>query len=217
LKFWDKHRQRILDKNRFGVRPNDVGPIWMGLRLNTPRAPGAYNQIVYPKGSYVLHMLRWLMWDRKTGDQNFKTMMQDFVKSHYNDNASTESFKAIVEKHMTPDMDLEGNKRMNWFFNQWVYGTDVPRYRFDYTLTTESDGKVTLRGKVTQSDVSPNFKMVVPIYLDFGKGIVRLGTIPVMGNMTTEEFQVKLPEKPKRVMINYHYDILASESVSAGK
>jgi hypothetical protein len=106
---------------------------------------------------------------------------------------------------------------MDWFFSQWVYGTEVPRYKFDYSLTPESDGKVTLRGKVTQSDVSPNFKMTVPVYLDFGKGIIRLGMIPVVGNMTTEEFQVPLPEKPKRVMINYHHDILAHESVSVGK
>jgi hypothetical protein len=143
--------------------------------------------------------------------------MHDFVQSHFNDNASTESFKAIVEKHMTPDMDLDGNKSMNWFFNQWVYGIEVPRYRLDYTLTPESDGKVTLRGKITQSDVSPNFKMMVPVYLDFGKEVVRLGTMPMTGSMTTEEFTVKLPEKPRRVMINYHYDILASESASAGK
>jgi hypothetical protein len=162
-------------------------------------------------------MLRWMMHDRQTGDQKFIAMMRDFVKTHYNDNASTESFKAVVEKHMTDQMNLDGNKRMDWFFNQWVYGIEVPRYKFDYTLTAESDGKVMLRGKVTQSDVSPNFKMVVPIYLDFGKGIIRLGTIAVIGNMTTDEFQVKLPERPKRVMINYHHDILAHESVSAGK
>ncbi len=217
LKFWENHRQEILEKNRFGLRPNDVGPIWMGRRLSTPRAPRAYSQLVYPKGSYVLHMLRWMMYDRQTGDQKFIAMMRDFVKSHFNDNASTESFKAIVEKHMTPQMDLDGNKRMNWFFSQWVYGTEVPRYRFDYSLTPESDGKVTLRGKVTQSEVSPNFKMIVPVYVDFGKGIIRLGTVPVTGNMTTEEFQVKLPERPKRVMINYYYDILAHESVSVGK
>lgn len=48
----------------FGKRANDAGPIWMGLRLNTFKTPGAYNQIVYPKGAYVLHMLRWLMYDR---------------------------------------------------------------------------------------------------------------------------------------------------------
>src|SRR5215467_373270 len=106
LKFWEHHRQTILDKNQFGLRPNDAGPIWMGLRLNTPRAPRAYNQIVYPKGSYVLHMLRWMMYDPKTGDQKFIAMMRDFVKSYFNNNASTESFQEIVEKHMTPQMDL---------------------------------------------------------------------------------------------------------------
>jgi hypothetical protein len=118
---------------------------------------------------------------------------------------------------MTPEIDLDGNKRLDWFFNQWVYGTEVPRYKFDYSLTPESDGKVTLRGKLTQSDVSQDFKMIVPIYLDFGKGVMRLGTIMVTGNMTTEEFAVKLPEKPRRVLINYHHDILATESLSAGK
>jgi carboxypeptidase family protein/peptidase M1-like protein len=217
LKFWENHRKGILEKNEFGLRPNDVGPIWMGLRLNTPKAPEAYSRLVYPKGSYVLHMLRWMMYDRQTGDQKFIAMMRDFVKSHFNDNASTETFKAIVEKHMTPQMDLDGNKRMDWFFSQWVYGTEVPRYKFDYSLTPDSDGKVILRGAVTQSDVSPNFKMLVPIYLDFSGKITRLGAAPVMGNMTTKEFEVKLPEKPKRAMINYHYDVLAHESVSVGK
>jgi Carboxypeptidase regulatory-like domain/Peptidase family M1 domain len=217
LKFWENHRKGILEKNQFGLRPNDVGPIWMGLRLNTPRAPRAYSQLVYPKGSYVLHMLRWMMYDRESKDEKFIAMMRDFVKSHFNDNASTETFKAIVEKHMTPQMDLDGNKRMDWFFSQWVYGTEVPRYRFDYSLTPDSDGKVILRGKVTQSDVSPNFKMMVPIYLDFGGKVVRLGSASIAGNATTKEFEVKLPEKPKRAMINYHHDVLAYESVSVGK
>jgi Carboxypeptidase regulatory-like domain len=110
-----------------------------------------------------------------------------------------------------------GDGEFTWFFSQWVYGIEVPRYKFDYSLTPDSDGKVILRGAVTQSDVSPKFKMLVPIYLDFGKGIIRLGTVPVMGNATTKEFEVKLPEKPKRVMINYHHDVLAYESVSVGK
>jgi hypothetical protein len=32
--------------------------------------------------------------------------------------ARAEDFKAMVEKHMTPEMDLEGNHRMDWFFNE---------------------------------------------------------------------------------------------------
>ena len=35
----------------------------------------------------------------------------------------------MVEKHMTPEMDVEGNHRIDWFFNEWVYGTEIPRYR----------------------------------------------------------------------------------------
>ncbi|HZS03764.1 MAG TPA: carboxypeptidase regulatory-like domain-containing protein [Blastocatellia bacterium] len=217
LHFWDQNRKTILEKNQFGRRPNDAGPLWMGFRLNSYKAPGAYNQIVYPKGGYVLHMLRWMMYDRKTGDQAFIAMMKDFVKTYSQQNASTEGFKAVVEKHMKPGMDLDGNKRMDWFFNQWVYGTEVPRYRFDYTLTPQSDGKVLLKGALTQSEVSPNFKMLVPVYLDFDGKPVRLGEVSVAGNMTTPEFQVMLPQKPKRVLINAYHDILAVESVSNGK
>ena len=186
----------------------------MGLRLNTYKSPGAYRRLVYPKSGYILHMLRGMMWDIKTGDQRFKEMMHDFVQTYFNRNASTEGFKAVVEKHMTPGMDLDGNKRMDWFFNEWVYGTEVPSYKFQYTLTPESDGKVILKGSLTQSDMSAGFKMLVPIFLDFDGKITRLGQVAVTGNSTTREFQVKLPQKPKRVLNNAFYDVLASESVS---
>jgi Carboxypeptidase regulatory-like domain/Peptidase family M1 domain len=217
LKFWEDHRRTILEKNAFGMRPNDAGPIWMGPRLQSYKTAGAYSRLVYPKGSYILHMLRWMMYDRENEDKRFIEMMRDFVKTHYNQNATTESFKAVVEKHMKPSMDLDGNKRMDWFFAQYVYGTEMPRYKFDYTLTPDNEGKVILKGTVTQSDVSPNFKMLVPIYLDFDGKPVRLGEATIMGSTTTKEFQVKLPRRPKRVLINYHHDVLAAESVSSGK
>lgn len=216
LDFWKKHREMILEKNEFGKRANDAGPLRMGLRLNTFKNQGAYRRIVYPKGSYVLHMLRWMMYDRKTGDQRFIEMMHDFVKTYMHGNASTEGFKAIVEKHMTPQMDLEGGKRMDWFFRQFVYGTEVPRYRFEYTLTPDGDG-VILKGRLTQSEVSDGFRRLVPVYLDFDGNLVRLGEVTATGNTTVPEFSVKLPKKPKRVLINAFGDVLASESASVGK
>ncbi len=141
-------------------------------------------------------------------------MMRDFVKTHFNQNASTESFKQIVEKHMQPAWDLDGNGRMDWFFNQWVYGTEVPSYRFDYSLTPQNDGKVLLAGSLTQSGVSDNFKMLVPIYLDFDGNLLRLGAANIMGSTTMPELKIVLPQKPKRVLINAHYDVLAFESIS---
>ena len=217
LKYWEHQRQAILEKNEWGRRNNDVGPIWMGLRLSTFKSPGAYNRLVYPKGGYILHMLRAIMYDRKTHDDQFIDMMHDFVKSYFNQNASTESFKRVVERHMTPAMDLDRNGQMDWFFNEWVYGMEVPAYKLQYTLTTDSDGKVTLKGTVTQSGVSEKFKMLVPVYLDFDGKWVRLGEAALTGNSTTPEFNVKLPQKPKRVALNVFHDILATENSSEQK
>jgi hypothetical protein len=214
LKYWEHQSQAILEKNEWGRRNNDVGPIWMGLRLDTFKTRGAYNRLVYPKGGYILHMLRAIMYDRKTGDDQFIAMMHDFVKSHYNQNASSESFKRVVERHMTPAMDLDGNKRMDWFFNEWVYGTEVPAYKLQYKLTPESDGKVMLTGTVTQSGVSAKFKMLVPVYLDFDGKWVRLGEATLIGNSTTPEFKVRLPQKPKRVALNAFHDILSTENTN---
>lgn len=216
LKYWEHQSQAILEKNEWGRRNNDAGPIWMGLRLSTFKSPGAYNRLVYPKGGYILHMLRAIMYDRKTRDDQFIEMMHDFVKSHYNQNASSESFKRVVERHMTQAMDLDGNGRMDWFFNEWVYGTEVPAYKLQYKLTTESDGKVLLTGTVTQSGVSEKFKMLVPLYLDFDGKWVRLGEATLIGNSTTE-FKVRLPQKPKRVALNVFHDVLSTENTSEQK
>lgn len=216
LEYWQHAREAILEKNAFGRRANDAGPIWLGLRLNTFKTAGAYNRMVYPKGGYVLHMLRAMMWDMKTKDQKFIDMMQDFVKTYTHRNASSEAFKAIAEKHMTPAMDLDGNHRLDWFFDEWVYGTEIPRYRLQYNLTPEADGKVLLKGTLTQAEVSNRFKMAVPVYLDFDGKWMRLGVMPIQGS-STKEFQVRLPQKPKRVVINAFHDVLASESTSEQK
>lgn len=217
LKYWKHAQEGIVQKNEFNLRATDVAPLWLGYRASNYKYPGAYQRLAYNKGGYVLHMLRQMMWNRETGDKAFIAMMQDFVKTHYNQNASTESFKQVVEKHLTPAMDLAGNKRMDWFFLQWVYGREIPRYRLDYSLTPQGDGKCLLKGTLTQSDVSANFAMPVPLYADFDGNIIRLGTVTAIGSAATKEFQVMLPKQPKRMLINYNYDVLASESVSNGK
>ena len=216
LKYWEHARKAILDANEFGMRPNDAGPLWLGLRLNTQKTAGAYNRLVYPKGGYILHMLRSIMYDGNTRDQNFISMMHDFVKTYAQQNASTEDFKAIVEKHMTPMMNQDGNGRMDWFFNEWVYGTEIPRYRLDYSLA-EENGKTVLKFTIEQGDVSPGFKMIVPIYVDFGGKPIQLAQIRLVGSTTTKELRIPLPRRPKRVLLNAAHDVLASEVVNNGK
>ena len=207
IEFWERLRKRILDKNNFGVAPNDAGPLWMGTRLISPRSESAYQHVTYAKGAYVLQMLRSIMYSPEDQDKAFIAMMHDFVESHRERSASTESFKAIAEKHVSKGMDLEGNGKLDWFFDEWVYGTQVPRYRFEYQLLPAEAGKVKLHMTLTQSEVDDRFVMLVPVFVDFGKGLVRIGQIGIAGNSTRSK-DVLLPEKPKTVVLNAYKDIL---------
>jgi aminopeptidase N len=205
LDFWDRLRQRILEKNNFGIAPNDAGPLWMGLRLISPHTENAYQNVTYPKGAYVLQMLRSMMY--KDGDTAFIEMMHDFVEQHRDRPASTESFKVVTEKHMTKEMDLQGNGRLDWFFNEWVYGTQVPRYRFEYQLNPVDGNKVKLHMTITQSEVDEHFAMLVPVFADFGNGMVRIGQVGIAGN-TPRSGNVFLPRQPKKVALNAYKEIL---------
>jgi len=214
--FWERSRKMIIEKNQYGKSANDAGPLWLGLRLDTYRTGSAYRKLVYPKGGYILHMLRQMMWNSKTGDDDFIATMHDFVAANTGKNASTEDFCAAVNRHMRKDLDLEGTGRVDWFFREWVYGNEIPSYRLEYSLSPAEDGKVIFTGKITESGVSDSFRMRVPVYADFDGMLVRLGSVGVAGSQTTPEFKVKLPKKPKRVLLNAHHDVLAAESVVTG-
>jgi hypothetical protein len=207
VEFWSRLRKRILEKNQFGVAPNDAGPLWLGLRLISPRTQDAYFKVTYPKGAYVLAMLRSMLYNNQDGDKRFIEMMHDFVETHRELPASTESFKAVAEKHLTKLMDVEGNHRLDWFFKEWVYGTQVPHYELQYQLSPAEAGKTKLHLSITQSQVDERFTMLVPVFADFGKGMIRLGQVPITGNSNRTQ-DVELPMLPKKVALNAYKEIL---------
>lgn len=209
IDFWENQRKLIVEANpnTKDRKPYTVGPVTQGYRLNSGKTGGIARYSIYPKGAYILHMIRMMMYDQQggSGDSRFQKMMKDFILTHYNKDVSTEDLKAIVEKHITKDMDVTKNGRMDWFFNEYVYGTAMPSYRFDYQIN--SDGSLT--GKITQSGVSNNFAMLVPLYADFGKGWIRLGSATMIGNSSVDITNLKLPMAPKKAAICALNDVLA--------
>ncbi|HVU47475.1 MAG TPA: M1 family aminopeptidase [Terracidiphilus sp.] len=215
LDFWKEEHKMLTEKNSMGFRPIDVGPVTMGYRLNTEKTGWSVTrELIYPKGAYILHMVRMMMWDPREGDKQFIETMHDFVNTYKLRPATTEDFKAVIEKHMSPMMDMDGNHKMDWFFNEYVYGTNLPTYHFESQLTPDGD-KTTLHFKLVQSGVPADFKMLVPLYLEFADGkTVRLGEIGVTGDKTVDQ-TVSLPKTPspiKRALINYYYDVLSIEN-----
>jgi hypothetical protein len=108
---------------------------------------------------------------------------------------------------MTKLMDLQKNGRLDWFFDEWVYGTEVPRYHFEYQVAPADGGKFKLHMTITQSEVDEHFAMLVPVFADFGSGMVRFGQMGLVGN-STRSFDIVLPSQPKKVVLNAYKDIL---------
>jgi hypothetical protein len=223
LEHWRMSRDQLLVKTYRGVRRSEAAPVWLGAMaepfLTERSVPGRFrrpfvapsNWLTGVKGGYIIQMLRALMYDGATGDKDFIAMMHDFTATVAHQPVSTEVFKYVLEKHMKPSMDLDGNKRMDWFFGEWVYGTELPSYSLEYSMGKGEDGKPVLNGKLTQSGVSEAFRMRVPVYVKTGKKTVLLGAVAVPGSRTVE-FKAALPSDVKKVLLNANYDVLCAKS-----
>lgn len=214
--FWRNARRNILERIPGTSISNDkAGPITQGWRLATPRTSSAAGAMIYSKGGYVLQMLRTLMWDTKsqTPDAAFIAMMKDFTSTYGGKSATTADFQRVVERHMVPALNATGDGKMGWFFNQWVYGIDVPRYVSDLKVDKVSGGEYRIHGKVSQEGVAQGFRTLVPVHVDFGKNdVVRIGMLGMTGESTVPiDVTMKLPKSPKRALVNAFGEVLARD------
>ena len=210
--FWNEQHDNLLKKNAQGVRPVDVGPLTMGERVSNEKVGGnVYEMLIYSKGAYILHMLEMMYWTPQGGETAFKQSMRQFVTDYTGKAATTEDLKTSFERTMPKSIDLRGDGKLDWFFDEYVYGTELPHY----TLTSDfsvADGETSVHMKLTQSNVSKNFVMIVPVYLQMENGItVRIANIGMHGEGTIEHTMKlgKLPSPGKKLLVNYNSDVLS--------
>jgi hypothetical protein len=214
--FWRDSRKFIFERSPGSSITNDkAGPISQGWRLGTPRSSSAPQAMIYSKGGYVLHMLRTLMWDGSSPnpDAKFIAMMKDFTSTYGGKPVTTADFQKVVERHLVPALNATHDGKADWFFNQWVYGTDVPRYVADLKVEKADDGQYRIHGQVTQQGVAKDFRTLVPVEVEFGKNdTARIGSLGMMGEATVPiDVTLKLPKAPKRVVVNSLGEVLARD------
>jgi hypothetical protein len=192
----------LLSKGKSEMVNEASGPIWLGQRLSNSLTPDGYNTIVYKKACWVLHMLRGLMRDPSTGsDERFFRLLRDFVATYQGKEVSTEDFVRHAEKYMTRASDLEHNRRLDWFFNEWVYETGVPTYKLQSSVKQLSPKRFLIQGTITQSGVSSDFEMLVPVVADVGKDKkASLGCVPVSEDGGRFKFTTTV--RPKRLALD---------------
>ncbi len=211
--FWKEQQKNLLQKNAEGVRPIDAGALTMGERVsNSKSGEDVYQMLIYSKGAYILHMLEMQFWTPTDGETPFKRAMQQFVADYAGKAATTEDFKASMEKSMPKTMDLRGNGKLDWFFDEYVYGTELPHYTIGSEFSVGADGITSVHLKLVQSNVSNNFVMRLPLYMQFTNGnTIRLTNVVIRGNATIDTTIPlgKLPSPGKTLLLNYNADVLS--------
>jgi hypothetical protein len=179
----------------------EAGPIALGYRTASTKTRGDYRLIVYKKAALVVHMLRNLLIDLTTmKEDRFLNMMKDYYNSNRGSSVSTGDFQRLAEKHTGIDM--------GWFFDQWIYRSELPTYDFSYNFERDSAGTFTARCRVITTGVADNFQMYVPLEIDIdgeNKAYVR-----IFIDRPDYEFTLPgLPQRPRELRLNPFESVLA--------
>ncbi|MFC2131889.1 M1 family aminopeptidase [Bacteroidota bacterium] len=201
FKILEDHKKSLMDiRSSWLFSGVKAGPISLGYRNNSEATRGDYQQIVYKKGAWVLHMLRNMLIDFNTMDESiFMAILKEFFQTYKDNWASTEDFIKIVNKHVGFDM--------SWFFTQWVDHNSIPSYTFGYKTEKTPEGKFKITGRIKQEGVPDNFIMSIPAKIDFGEDSFTIMRLNVTKPYLEFEFPL-LPMEPEEIELNILESVL---------
>lgn len=126
-------------------RSSFSGPLYDNVDL--------FGTTIYSKGAWAVHMLRGVM-----GDQAFFLGMRDYYAAFKDGVVDTPAFQATMEARY--------GGSLQWYFDEWVYGQNSPRYEFGWTNADPGGGtfRTYLQIRQTQTDAGA-FRMPVKVTL----------------------------------------------------
>jgi hypothetical protein len=209
LRAWlARYRQRLVEKLPGVEQPaSEVGALDLGTRLTSSKSPEGFEQLIYGKGSWVIHMLREMLRQpgAKDPDARFAALLHTLAGKYAYRALSSADLQREIEAVMTPAMDLDGGRSMEWFFEDWVRGTGVPHYRVEFSVHRSEKGFL-VRGKLFQSGVLRSFIAPVPLYANAGGHSTQLGVVAAAGPETTFQFTTQVA--PNKITIDPRMTLL---------
>ena len=200
----DADRKTLLRKNE-DVSAESVGPPVLGFRLGSSKTPLGGDVVIYRKGPWILHMLRQLMRDPKTGsDAAFYQFLRAVRDQFAEQPLTTAGFRALAEKFVIPEMNAEKGRSLEWFFDQWVYSTGIPEIQMSVKVEAPrpaaAAGTRATRGKIAGSaslgGVDDSWILPIPIYVQTLRGDLFAGVAVAEAGATGEQARFSLPLPP---------------------
>ncbi|HUR36312.1 MAG TPA: M1 family aminopeptidase [Terriglobales bacterium] len=225
-KLLEQYRKDLLLKPAIGDdRPYvEAGPVRLGVRLNSSRFSGAYDPVVYGRGTWLMHMLREMLKDsaattRSTASKSapnlkspdpdalFFAALRDLQTRFAGKKIDTRDFLAAFEKVLPAATSFEKRRSLDWFYDGWINGSAVPTIELDNVRITSAAGRTSATGLILQKDAPELLVTSIPIYALAANGSSTLaGRIFADGERT--EFKLSVPSGTKKLLLDPEFTIL---------
>ncbi|HUC86096.1 MAG TPA: M1 family aminopeptidase, partial [Candidatus Acidoferrales bacterium] len=156
-----------------------------------------FSYLAYPKGSWVLRMLR-----AQLGDDLYRRCIKTYLQRHDHANVTTEDLRAVVE-------ELSGNS-YDQFFDQWLYHAHHPELDVRYSWDEPTKlAKISIQQtqKLSDNVLLFNFPWTIRFKGKFGTAdrVIRV-------KQKVEDFYFPLESAPEIVRLDPDYTLLAKVS-----
>ncbi len=152
---------------------------------------GGYTGVVYQKGAYVLHMLRYVV-----GDAAFFETLRGFLDDHRYGAATITDFRREAERHSGRKLDV--------FFRQWLERSGTIELTYDWSTTALDSGRYDTRIVLTQRN-DPPYQTPIDLQLVTTQGR-SLGTRDL--SAAQNEYHFLSSAEPRDVDIDPHDNLL---------
>ncbi|MEO0091631.1 MAG: M1 family aminopeptidase [candidate division WOR-3 bacterium] len=151
----------------------------------------------YCKGSWILHMLRYLEGDTTDMPGIFFQAMRVYLDSFAYKNATTDDYKRIHEQVTGLDLD--------WFFSEWIYQAGYPKYYYSWQIVPTSIPEVYFVIVQINQNNGSNAPAIfhMPLQIRFtGTNLDTTITIPVTSNPQVDTFEFAFNRLPSSVTLD---------------
>lgn len=216
-KVMDRYRDDLLQKNKDGEPLSTAGPVTLGQRLNSSHFPNGYEAVSYGRGTWLFHMLRYLLLDAeskelrgrpKQADEPFVRILRRLRERYAGKEITTAELLGLFAEDLPPSLRYEGRKSLDWFFDSWIQGVSLPHFSLKNVKYVSKEGGTSITGSIVQSDVPENFVTAVPVY-GFVEGKSSLLGI-VFADGPETPFRLTATPGTKRVALDVNQTLLTS-------
>jgi aminopeptidase N len=220
----ESYRRQLLSTNHKDKHMTaDAGPVTLGVRLDSSLFPNGYNVISYGRGTWLLHMLRHMLDDGaeksiKPGsrtakesdfDDPFFRVLRKLREQNEGKYINNRIVQQAFEQELPESLRYEGRNSLDWFFDEWVNGTAIPKIEVNGAKFSSGARGTIITGRLLQKDAPDELVTSVPLYGVTAGGPVFLGRVFADGPET--QFRLTGPAGVRKIEVDPYHTVLRRE------